>query len=185
MENVRTWTHANITYMHITHCGGCYKIKHTELKLIIFQTKNEEREDTASGDGEPTRGADSDTTDDCDWAGENKKKYYLQPQWLTQYLCLQYEGNAILCEYCRQWGLSTAGSSKLVNSSTQLSLKTLKLHNDSKWHKTCWDWCMTHNTEPLPTSSQQLDESSRSAEEKEMVIKFSTAYAIAKEFIHI
>ena len=43
---------------------------------------------------------------------------------------------------------SVAGNSKLVTGSTQFKLETLKLHNDSKKHKSCRDQSITRNTEP-------------------------------------
>ncbi len=74
-----------------------------------FKKQNEEREEEAGGERKPKRGADSDTTDDESTAGRErlteqvkKNMYYSQPQWLKQYPWLQYEGNAMLCEYCRQ-----------------------------------------------------------------------------------
>ena len=40
---------------------------------------------------------------------------------------------------------------------------------------------LTRSAQPLPTSFNRIDESNRSAENEEMIIKFNTAYNIAKE----
>ncbi len=136
------------------------------LTADYFEKQNEERGEEVSGEGEPTRGDDSDTTDDGSAAGRERAT---EQEKKKKYLWLWYEGNAMLCEYYRQCGPCIAGSSKLVTGSPLFRLKILKLHNNS-------DWCMTGNTELLLTSFQQLDESNFSTEENEMVIKFNTAY---------
>lgn len=81
---------------------------------------NEEREEEA-GEGEPTRGPDSDGADESAGAGRDrrteptkKKKYYFQPRGLTQYPWVQYKWNAILCVYCRQCGPSIANDMACV-----------------------------------------------------------------------
>ena len=74
----------------------------------------------------------------------------------------------------RQWQVGEKGS-------TQFKVQSLKLHNESQKHKTCRDRCITRSSQPLPTSFNRIDESNRSAENVEMIIKFNTAYNITKE----
>ena len=74
----------------------------------------------------------------------------------------------------RQWQVGEKGS-------TQFKVQSLKLHNESQKHKTCRDRCITRSSQPLPTSFNRIDESNRSAENEEMIIKFNTDYKITKE----
>ena len=74
-----------------------------------------------------------------------------------------------------------AGRTHFVNGSTQFKVQSLKLHNESQKHKTCRDRCITRSSQPLPTSFNRIDESNRSAENEEIIIKFNTAYNITKE----
>ena len=104
-----------------------------------------------------------------------------QQQWLVQFPWLRYEGQAMVCLYCRTCGRSVAGRTHFVNGSTQFKVQSLKLHNESQKHKTCRDRCITWSSQPLPTSFNRIDESNRSAENVEMIIKFNTAYNITKE----
>ena len=104
-----------------------------------------------------------------------------QQQWLVQFPWLRYEGQAMVCVYCRTCGPSVAGRTHFVNGSTQFKVQSLKLHNESQKHKTCRDRCITRSSQPLPTSFNRIDESNRSAENEEIIIKFNTAYNIAKE----
>ena len=74
-----------------------------------------------------------------------------------------------------------AGRTHFVNGSTQFKVQSLKLQNESQKHNTCRDRCITRSSQPLPTSFNRIDESNRSAENEEIIIKFNTAYNIAKE----
>jgi hypothetical protein len=129
-----------------------------------------------------SRGSDSDTlAKKAGGSGEKKKMYSFQQQWLVQFPWLRYEGQAMVCVYCRTCGPSVAGRTHFVNGSTQFKVQSLKLHNESQKHKTCRDRCITRSSQPLPTSFNRIDESNRSAENEEMIIKFNTAYNITKE----
>ena len=109
-----------------------------------------------------------------------KKKYSFQQQWLAQFPWLRYEGHAMVCVYCTKCGPSVAGRTHFVKGSTQFKIQSLKLHHDSLKHKTCTDRCINRSAQPLPTSFNRIEESNRSAENAEMIIKFNT-HNIAKE----
>ena len=87
----------------------------------------------------------------------------------------------MVCVYCRTCGPSVADRTHFVNGSTQFKVQSLKLHNESQKHKTCRDRCITRSSQSLPTSFNRIDETNRSAENEEMIIKFNTTYNIAKE----
>lgn len=110
-----------------------------------------------------------------------KKKYHFQQKWLTEFAWLRYEEQTMFCIYCKKCGPTVAGRTNFVQGNKQFKLQSIKLHNDSVKHKTCRDQCITRKAQPLPTSFHRTEESNRSAENAEMIIKFNTAYNIAKE----
>lgn len=119
-------------------------------------------------------------SDGRETAGQ-KKKYHFQQKWLTEFTWLRYEQQKMFCIYCRQCGPTVAGRTNFVDGTNQFKLHSVKLHGDSVKHRTCRDRCIARRAQPLPTSFQRSEESNRSAEKAEMIIKFNTAYHIAKE----
>lgn len=170
-------------------------MKRTKTITHFFKKKNiadDNETGEVSGDGgggekggEEERVGDSDCEEEEDvGAAESeakKKKYHFQQKWLTEYSWLRYEEQTMFCIYCRKCGPTVAGRTNLTKGTKQFKLQTLKLHNESVKHKTCRDQCITRQAQPLPTSFHRTAESNRLADNAEMVIKFNTAYNIAKE----
>lgn len=110
-----------------------------------------------------------------------KPNYTFQAQWLEDFKWLRYSDNMMHCMYCKECGPSIAGGSKLAIGSTHFKRESLKLHGDSTKHKNCRDKCISRTAAPIKSAFQRQDAANRSTEEDEMVIKFNTAYNIAKE----
>ena len=161
-------------------------------KKNVSEERNEEEEEVVNEEVLENEGAarisDSGSEEDSDRletdrgaSVEKKKKYCFQQQWLSQFPWLRYENKTMVCVYCSSCGPSVAGRTQFVNGSTQFKIQSVKLHHDSKKHKTCRDRCINRSSQPLPSSFSRIEEASRSAENEEMIIKFNTAYNLAKE----
>ena len=137
---------------------------------------------------EATRISDSSSEDDSDrlakkagGSGEKKKNTVFNNNgWCSSRGYDMRDKPWCVCVLQDMWPVR-AGRTHFVNGSTQFKVQSLKLHNESQKHKTCRDRCITRSSQPLPTSFNRIDESNRSAENVEMIIKFNTAYNITKE----
>lgn len=130
------------------------KLNKADMKRSIvdyFKKKNvSETEETneavvgGAGEGlEEATGISDSSEEDSDrlakeagGSGEKKKKYSFQPQWLAQFPWLRYEGQTMVCVYCRTCGPSVAGRTHFVNGSTQFKVQSLKLLYKEKYGAT-------------------------------------------------
>ena len=114
---------------------------------------------------------------------KKKKTYAFRKEWLGLFTWLRYEkaNNAMHCIYCKECSKTLAGSSDFAISSKTFRIETLKKHNKSRKHILCRDRCIAGKATPLPASFQRQAAANRTTEQKEMMVKFNTAYNIAKE----
>ena len=71
-------------------------------------------------------------------------------------------------------------SSDFAVSSTTFRIETLK-HNKSRKHILCRDRCVAGKAAPLPAAFQRRAVANQTSENSKLMIKFNTAYNIAKE----
>ena len=113
---------------------------------------------------------------------KKKKTYAFRKEWLGLFTWLRYEkaNNAMHCIYCKECSKTLAGSSDFAISSKTFRIETLKKHNKSRKHILCRDRCIAGKA-TLPASFQRQAATNRTSEQKEIMVKFNTAYNIAKE----
>lgn len=116
---------------------------------------------------------------------KKKKTYAFRKEWLGLFAWLRYDkdNKSMHCIYCRECSKSMpgSGSSDFAVSSTTFRIETLKKHNKSKKHILCRDRCVAGKAAPLPAAFQRQAVANKTSENSELMIKFNTAYNIAKE----
>ena len=116
---------------------------------------------------------------------KKKKTYAFRKEWLGLFAWLRYDkdNKSMHCIYCRECSKSMpgSGSSDFAVSSTTFRIETLKKQNKSRKHILCRDRCVAGKAAPLPAAFQRQAVANQTSENSELMIKFNTAYNIAKE----
>lgn len=112
------------------------------------------------------------------------RTHHFREDWLKEFSWLRYykQSNCMNCEYCSSYP-RTAGNTKFADSTgtSQFKHNTLIKHNLSLNHRVCRDMFINQKTTPLPVAFRRQMTVNQSADEAEMMLKFNTAYFVAKE----
>ncbi|KAK7877196.1 hypothetical protein WMY93_032098 [Mugilogobius chulae] len=110
--------------------------------------------------------------------------YSFREEWLKEFTWLRYDkiNKTMNCYYCHKFGPTYAGNTKFAADcgTAQFKHDTLSKHNNSLKHKQCRDLHISRSQSPLQAAFRRQEQITHSAEEAEMIVKFNTAYFIAK-----
>ena len=92
------------------------------------------------------------------------------------------ETKSMNCECCSRYPRN-AGNTKFADTagSSMFKHNTLVKHNLSLKHRVCRDMLINEKATPLPVAFRRQEAVNHSADEAEMILKFNTAYFVAKE----
>ena len=115
----------------------------------------------------------------------NVRKFKLS--WKQEFTWLKYEPekNLMYCIYCQEAGAEIAGQTDLVTGSCSFKKETLTIHSNSTRHRRARDHVLNKQREPsqgpLSKAFQKVQQKNDKEAQREMSVKFNTAYFLAKE----
>ena len=90
------------------------------------------------------------------------------------------------CKYCNAGGPEMVSNSAFATMSTHFKRESLNKHCHSSIHKKCRDkYVVSVDPGLIDQALQRQYDSNQSVQEAELIVKFSTAYTIAKEELAI
>ena len=126
--------------------------------------------------------SEDDDAEQC--VAKKSRTHNFREDWLREFSWLRYckEKNSMNCQCCSRYP-RTAGNTKFADSvgTSQFKHDTLVKHNISIKHRACRDMLINEKATPLPVAFTRQQAVNHSADEAEMMLKFNTAYFVAKE----
>lgn len=116
----------------------------------------------------------------------NARKF--KSSWKEEFPWLKFESgkNLMYCTFCQEAGPAIAGQTDLATGSSSFKKETLAIHNKSARHRLSRDWVLNKQNQPasngpLSKAFQKMQHQNKKDANREMSIKFNTAYFLAKE----